>query len=178
MTGRTYHLRCPGCGAEWSGAGGFDADRAAGEADAFAVCGECGSVSCVRVRLTAEELSAYRRDLMKAVQKMYQGFYKARARLEEKVKALGARLSEGERECEGEMRAVETRLQAMRQPDTAHLEARVGQVEAVLARGTDAAPPPSCPTCGAAPALYRETHRGYEVPCPRCASELVVRVGR
>ncbi len=174
---RSYHIRCEDCGAEWSGAVAGDADPAKGEADVFAACTECGAVAVTRVRLTVEELRRYRRDLMKTVQKVYQGYVKARSRLEEKCKVLAHRVKEGETEEALALRNVEARLKAVTQPDTSLLESRAKEVEGAIAAAPESAPPAPCEVCGAEMALYRESHRGYEIPCPRCTAGLVVRIG-
>ena len=36
----------------------------------------------------------------------------------------------------------------------------------------------ACPGCGAATNVHRETHRGFEVPCPRCRTRLEVKLKR
>ena len=37
---------------------------------------------------------------------------------------------------------------------------------------------PACPDCGAGGQVHHETHHGFEVPCPRCRTQLVVKLKR
>lgn len=167
------HIRCAQCGAEWScsAAGGADV----GEASVLLACAECGTIAGAVAKLTADELKRYRRDLLKAVQKIHQGYFKGRSRIESRVRALAHDVAHGQTERVEALRATEARLAAIRPPDTALLEARAKEVERVEAAAPRSRPEIACEVCGAAATVYRESHRGYEIPCPRCRAKLVVK---
>jgi predicted RNA-binding Zn-ribbon protein involved in translation (DUF1610 family) len=170
----SYHISCPACGAEWPGLEARGSELPPGEAAALASCPECFSLRSVTVRLTVEELAKYRRELLKTVQKMYQGYTKARMRLEERRRVLAEQVRHGAREHQETVRLLEKRLASLTPPDTAHLDARakeLAEIEQAAPREPEALP---CPDCGTPATIHRETHRGFELPCARCMTRLRV----
>ena len=170
----SYHVSCPACGAEWPGLEASGSELPPGEAGAFATCPECFHVRSVIVRLTVEEVAKYRRELLKTVQNIYQGYTKARMRLEERRRVLAEQVRRGAREHHEIVRLLEKRLASLKPPDTAHLDARakeLAEVERAAPREAEAVP---CPDCGASATIHRESYRGFEVPCPRCMTILKV----
>ncbi len=169
-----YHVSCPACGAGWPGLEARGSELPPGEATALASCPECFSLRSVTVKLTAEELAKYRRELLKTVRNIYQGYTKARMRLEERRRALAEQVRRGAREHQEIVRLLERRLASLKPPDTAHLDARakeLAEIERAAPREAEAVP---CPDCGASATIHRESHRGFEAPCPRCMTALTV----
>ena len=173
-----YTVSCPACGAEWPDVTMQGAERPAAEAGALVTCGECFGLIGTTVRLTADEIAKYRRDIMKTVQKMYQSYTKVLVRLEERKRVLAGEIRRGNKEVIDAFVLLEKRIAGMKPPDTRHLDARakeLAELEREAPREPDA---PACPDCGAGGIVHRETHRGFEVPCPRCRTRLVVKLKR
>ncbi len=170
----SYHVSCPACGAEWPGLDVSGSELPPGEAGVLASCPECFSLRSVTVKLTAEEVGKYRRKLLKTVQKMYQGYTKARMRLEERRRVLAEQVRRGASEHDEIVRLLEKRLASLHPPDTSHLDARakeLAEIEQVAPHEPEAVP---CPDCGASATIHRESYRGFEVSCPRCMTILMV----
>lgn len=173
----SYHVSCPACGAEWPGLEARGSELPPGEAAALASCPECFSLRSVTVRLTAEELAKYRRELLKTVQKMYQGYTKARMRLEERRRVLAEQVRLGAREHRETVRLLEKRLASLTPPDTARLDARAKELAEIERSAPQDAETVPCPDCGTSATIHRESHRGFEVPCPRCMTRLEMELG-
>jgi ssDNA-binding Zn-finger/Zn-ribbon topoisomerase 1 len=173
-----YSVACPACGAEWPDVTMRGAERSGGETGAIVTCPECFGLSATTVRLTTGEIAKYRRDIAKVLQKMRQSYTKVLVRLEERKRVLTGELRRGVPEVEETYALIVKRLAGMTPPDTRHLDARVKE----LARLEQAAPEepdrPACPECGAATVVHHETYRGFEAPCPRCRTRLVVELKR
>jgi len=173
-----YSVSCRACGAEWPDVTMQGAERPAAEAGALVTCGECFGLIGTTVRLTADEIAKYRRDIMKTVQKMYQSYTKVLVRLEERKRVLAGEIRRGNKEVIDAFVLLEKRIAGMKPPDTRHLDARAKEL-GELEREAPAEPEaPACPDCGACGTVHRETHRGFEVPCPRCRTRLVVKLKR
>jgi DNA-directed RNA polymerase subunit RPC12/RpoP len=173
---RTYRLRCPGCRAEWRGLDADESGLGPGAVRAFSVCRDCGEIAVVTVPLTASELRKYRVDIKKTVQKMYQGFVKARSRLDDRRRTLAHEVRNGAVDLIEALRRVEERLASMQEPDTAHLESRAEEIARAETDAPASAPGVACALCGAEVSVCRETHRGFDVACPRCGERLEVRL--
>ena len=167
-----YHVSCEACGAEWPDVAAGRSDPGPAEVTAVSTCPECFKVTLVTVKLTAKEVAKYRRDVQKTVQKMYQGYLKARSRLEEKQRVLALEVREGKTDSIESLSGLEKRLAALRPPDTAYLDARAKELVATERDAPREAQRVLCPDCGAPMTVHRETHRGFEVPCPRCRTTL------
>ena len=170
----SYHVSCPACGAEWPGLQARGSEVPPGEASALSTCPECFDVRTVIVKLTAEEVAKYRRELLKTVQNIYQGYTKARMRLEERRRVLAEQVRLGAREHDEIVRLLERRLASLTPPNTSHLDARakeLAEIERAAPREAEAVP---CPDCGTSATIHRESYRGFEVPCPRCMTRLKV----
>ncbi len=175
-TGRTYRARCVTCGAEWTGAEVDEREVPAGEARAFCICRDCGRVGRASIRLTARELAEYRRALRKTVSTMVQSFIRARARLQERCRALKQRIREGDEKEIETLGWVEERLARLASPDVDHLEKRSCEVERVEANAPLKTPPALCADCGGRTDAFRETPHGYSITCPRCGGKMLTRI--
>jgi len=172
---RAYLVRCAACGSEWADLDADDAGLGPGEARALCVCVRCCKVTSAAVKVTASELSRYRRDLLKTVQKMHQAFAQARARLEDRRRVLADELQRsGTRSAAEKLAALERRLAGLRPPETSQLESRARELEAVERSAPAGESSMRCETCGSPLEIYRESHRGFELPCPRCTERLTV----
>ena len=173
-----YSVSCPACGAEWPDVTMQGSEASAAKAGALVTCIECFGLVAATVHLTAGEIAKYRRDIMKTLQKMYQAYTKVLLRLEERKRVLAGEIRRGNTEVVDTFVLLEKRLAGMKPPDTSHLDARVKE----LAEFERAAPQeperPVCPGCGALGVVHRETRKGLEASCPRCRTQLVVRLKR
>lgn len=165
-----YHVSCAACGADWPDLA--TGDSGPGEVAALSTCPECFRVTLVTVKLTAEEVVKYRRDVQKTVRKIYQGYVKARSRLDEKRRVFATEVRGGKKDSIESLSRLEERLAALRPPDTAYLDARAKELEAMERDAPRDAPSLPCPDCTAPMTVHRETHHGFEVPCPRCRTTL------
>ncbi len=173
-----YGVSCPACGAEWPDVTMEGAERSAAEVGALVACQECFVLVAATVRLSAGEITKYRRNIMKTVQKMYQSYTKVLLRLEERKRVLAGEIRRGNTEVIENLQFVERRLARMKPPDTRHLDARAKELAELCARAPGEAETVPCAGCGAATTVHRETHRGFEVPCPRCRTKLEVKLTR
>lgn len=170
-------MSCPACGFEWTDLDADDSGLEPGQAKAICTCKSCGVVTSATVKISASELSRYRRDLLKTVQKMHQAFLQARTRLEDRRRNLVQKLHDaggGSTELKEQLAALEKRIANLKPPETARLEARARELEAIERSAPSADSAVRCERCGSPLDIYRETHRGFEVPCPRCSERLTV----
>ncbi len=167
-----YHVSCAACGAEWPDLAAGRSDPGPAEVTALSTCPECFRVTLVTVKLTAEEVAKYRRDVQKTVQKIYQGYVKARSRLDERRRVLATEVRGGKTDSIESLSWIERRLAALRPPDTAHLDARAKELEGMERDAPRDGPRVPCPDCAAPMTVHRETRHGFEVPCPRCRTTL------
>lgn len=173
-----YNVSCPACDAEWPDVTIEGAQASAAKAGALVTCNECFGVVAATVRLTADEIAKYRRDVMKTIQKMHQSYTKVLKRLEERKRVMAADIRRGNTEVVDTLVLLEKRVVGMKPPDTSLLDARVKEL-ARLKRAAPGEPDcPACPGCGAGGLVHREALHGFEVPCPRCRAQLVVTLKR
>ncbi|MHC4250715.1 MAG: hypothetical protein ACYS9X_16430 [Planctomycetota bacterium] len=178
MGALVYSVSCPACGAEWPEVRMQGAERPAAEVGALVACTECFGLVAATIRLTAGEIAKYRRDVMKTLQKMYQSYTKVLVRLEERKRVLAGEIRRGNTEVVETFALLEKRLAGMKPPDTRHLDARAKELAELERAAPEEPERPACPDCGAATTVHRETHRGFEVPCPRCRTKLAVKLKR
>jgi DNA-directed RNA polymerase subunit RPC12/RpoP len=174
---RAYRAWCATCNTEWTGEEADESDVPAGEARVFFVCLDCGHIGRTSIRRPVKELIGYRRAIRKTIGKMVESFMRARARLDERRRALRLRIREGEEDAAGALELVEERLAGLVSPDVDHLERRAEEVERAESTAPVRTSPVACSECGGETHLHRETPHGYDMTCPRCEGKVYTRVG-
>lgn len=173
-----YGISCPACGAEWPDVTMRGAESPAAEVGVLAACPDCFGLVAATIRLAGGEIAKYRREVMKTLQEMYRSYKKVLMRLEERRRALAGDIRRGNTDVVGTLVLLERRLAGMKPPDTRHLDARAKELRD-LERAAPAEPERLvCPECGAEASVHRETLRGFEVPCPRCRTQLDIKLKR
>lgn len=173
---RTYRAWCATCNTEWAGEEVDEADVPASQVRAFFVCLDCGHVGRNSLRLPAKELIRYRRAIRKTMGKMIESFMRARARLDERRRALRLRIREGEEDAAGALELVEERLAGLVSPDVGYLERRAEEIERMEPTAPIRTSPVACSECGGETQVHRETPHGYNMTCPRCEGKIYTRV--